>query len=479
MKKSTLLIIIILTAICLPSQAQKTETTVSAPISFFIDQSIPSPRAFIQKYVFDSVTLWTKKGRYETTAEYKERVTEENRQAYAKRLSQDAERIFLKKYYGDVNGLKILDYDADNESFLFATAEYGNIVVLVPRTEAGKFENSWVMEPDKTEFYLDNEVPKLKKLSFKANGKNYLYDNTQSAVYAATQINLQLPELELDLTPEEQYENQQQIISRNIIVGKSDVDINIPITNVANDKSFAVIIANENYRREASVPFAINDGQTFKEYCVKTLGIPEQHIHFVKNATVNDIRHEITWISNVMKTQNGKANVIIYYAGHGIPDETTKKAYLLPVDGYAADVATGYALDDMYQELGNIPAASITYFIDACFSGSKREEGMLANARGVAVQAKKGMLTGNAVAFSAASGEQTAYPYNEKGHGLFTYFLLKKLQKTSGNVTYKELGDYITEQVSQQSVITNNKMQTPSVNVSSNIQNDWQERTLK
>lgn len=253
----------------------KTETTVSAPISFFIDQSIPSPRAFIQKYVFDSVTLWTKKGRYETTAEYKERVTEENRQAYAKRLSQDAERIFLKKYYGDVNGLKILDYDADNESFLFATAEYGNIVVLVPRTEAGKFENSWVMEPDKTEFYLDNEVPKLKKLSFKANGKNYLYDNTQSAVYAATQINLQLPELELDLTPEEQYENQQQIISRNIIVGKSDVDINIPITNVANDKSFAVIIANENYRREASVPFAINDGQTFKEYCVKTLGIPE------------------------------------------------------------------------------------------------------------------------------------------------------------------------------------------------------------
>ena len=85
--------------------AQKTETSVSSPIPFFIDPIIPSPRTFIQEYVFDGIAAWTKKGRYETTEEYKQRVTEENRQIYAEKLSKEAEKLYLIKYYGDVKGI--------------------------------------------------------------------------------------------------------------------------------------------------------------------------------------------------------------------------------------------------------------------------------------------------------------------------------------------------------------------------------------
>ena len=63
--------------------------------------------------------------------------------------------------------------------------------------------------------------------------------------------------------------------------------------------------------------------------------------------------------------------------------------------------------------------------MDACFSGSRRENGMIVSARGVAIKPKKDIVTGNVVVFSAADGSETAYPYKEKGHGLFTYFLLK------------------------------------------------------
>ena len=173
------------------------------------------------------------------------------------------------------------------------------------------------------------------------------------------------------------------------------------------------------------------------------------------------------------------ANIILYYAGHGIPDEASKTAYLLPVDGSGTDVSTGYKLDDLYALLGKMPASRITVFMDACFSGSKREEGMLASARGVALKAKSGTPQGNMVVFSAAQGNETAYPNKEKQHGLFTYYLLKKLQETEGDVSLQDLGDYIITNVKQQSVLLNSKLQTPCVTPSATLGSEWQNWKLK
>ncbi len=245
------------------------------------------------------------------------------------------------------------------------------------------------------------------------------------------------------------------------------------------DKPFAIIIANENYQREAQVIFARNDGETFRKYCIQTLGLPEKNIRFVENATLNNIRGEINWVASVANAYKGEANVIFYYAGHGIPDESSKAAYLLPVDGYGSDVTTGYKLEDLYSKLGGLPAKNITLFMDACFSGSQRSGQMLASARGVAIKIKQDVPQGNMVVFSATQGDQTAYPYKEKGHGLFTYFLLKKLQETKGAVTLGELSNYITTNVSQQSIVVNSKSQTPTVVPSANVGDGWKEVMLR
>lgn len=123
--------------------------------------------------------------------------------------------------------------------------------------------------------------------------------------------------------------------------------------------------------------------------------------------------------------------------------------------------------------------ANVTIFMDACFSGSKREEGMLAAARGVALKAKNGVPQGNMVVFSAAQGDETAYPNREKQHGMFTYYLLKKLQDTAGNVTLQDLGDYITTNVRQQSIVLNGKSQTPCVIPSAAVGTSWQTWKLR
>lgn len=250
----------------------------------------------------------------------------------------------------------------------------------------------------------------------------------------------------------------------------SDVDMNIPQTRAVNDMTFCIIFANEKYQMEQSVPFAAHDGEVFKDYCVKTLGIPEKNIHYRANATKNNMEFEVDWLANVLANKKGEAKGIVYYSGHGIPNESDFNSYLLPVDGYASRPESGYSLDKLYADLGNTDAALVTYFIDACFSGTNRRGEMMEQTKGVGVKSKSGRLQGNSVVFSAAQGDETAYVYQDKSHGMFTYFLLQKLQETKGNVSYGELSDFIKEKVVYESLLENSKSQTP---LTSSMMGDW------
>lgn len=259
----------------------------------------------------------------------------------------------------------------------------------------------------------------------------------------------------------------------------SAVDKNIPTSEIINDKTFAVIIANENYQNTSNVQYAINDGGVFRNYCEKTLGIPSRNIHYVTNATLNNIQGEVNWLESVLRSYEGQAKAIFYYAGHGIPDDASKDSYLLPVDGIGSNVRTGYKLQNLYVALGSLPSKSITVFLDACFSGANRDGEVLnPNLRGVVIRANTAVPSGNMVVFSAAQGYETAMPFNEESHGMFTYYILKKLQETGGDVTFEELCSYVQRNVRQQSSVLG-KPQTPTVIPSAIIGDDWRYWKLK
>ena len=254
------------------------------------------------------------------------------------------------------------------------------------------------------------------------------------------------------------------------------IDVNLPKATEPRDNTFAVVIGNEDYKYVAAVPFAARDAAIFAKYCSVTLGLPDDNIRLYTNATYGDILDAIDDIKTISEVYNGDIRVIFYYAGHGVPDEATRNAYLLPVDARSQQLKTCYPIEKLYAELGSLKAHSVTLLLDACFSGSQRGDGMLMSARGVALKPRTDEPKGNMVAISAATGEETAYPYAEKRHGMFTYYLLSKLQESGGDVTLGELCDYITTKVSQQSVKVNRKQQTPTVMPSPEIETSW--RTL-
>ena len=314
--------------------------------------------------------------------------------------------------------------------------------------------------------YLPEKCPFMAAYKYQqAGNNNNMY--AQNVQQAPVQQPVQQPVHQSVVAPE-----QPKALS-------SDVDINLPSNATNNKNTFAIIFANENYQEEVKVEYALNDGEVFKKYCQKVLGLPDDNIHIRKDATLNNIKAEMTWLKKVAEAYKGQARFIIYYAGHGVPDEASGTSYLLPVDGKGSMLETGYSLKQFYTQLGEMPSAGVTVFMDACFSGSKRGDGMLASARGVAIKARPQAPQGKMVVFSAAQGDETAYPFKEKEHGMFTYFLLKKLKETKGNVTLGELGQFITDQVSRKSIVSNGKSQTPSVVSSGTMGESWKSMKLK
>jgi len=245
----------------------------------------------------------------------------------------------------------------------------------------------------------------------------------------------------------------------------SSVDTSIPEARVMRNDTYALIFGNENYRFVSDVPFAKNDANIFSEYCKKTLGIPAENVHLSENATKHMmIEQEIRdWLQNEVSDRYRK-KLIVYYAGHGVPDvQDHNKAYLLPTDVFGTKPQQGIALDDFYATIGNLGFERVTIFIDACFSGVNRDNEGLSVERAVEVEAQDSRPTvGNLIVFSAAHGNETAQSYQEEGHGLFTYYLLKELQETQGLVTYGKMAEDIIKNVSNVApTLEMRKRQTP------------------
>ena len=445
------------------------------------EEMMQSFSAFARHFVESDINQWQKKGKYEKMAQWQKRVTDKNRKTRIDSLVSVAKKNFIesesKKIHLDYS---IVDYDSESEVFLLYDTRFGNLLVPVPIKDAEKFEKSFKAVKRSDVYCVNGDNIGLKEAKFTTpEGRVYKYNNTASLSFASVDIDYNFESVNFNETAAQQPAGNQVIATKNLKVGQADIDLRIPDTHYINENTFALIITNENYKFVSQVPYALNDGKVFEEYCTKTLGLPKDHIHRAEDATFGMIMGEMDWITSIAKVYKGKARILVYYAGHGIPDESTRDAYLLPVDGMGSNASTAIKLSNIYSKLSENPTESTVVFLDACFSGAQRNGQMLAQARGVAIKAKAERPLGSLVVFSAASGDETAYPYKEKAHGMFSYYLMKKLQETRGEATLGELAAYIAENVSQQSIVQNAKSQTPTVVPSAEIGDKWINLKLK
>ena len=306
---------------------------------------------------------------------------------------------------------------------------------------------------------------------------NFRYSLENKLQYSETEITYNFSDIEIEGV-ENYMGDISTLSSKSTISVGCKVDVDIPSNYKVNNR-YALIIGNEDYTSyqsglstEQNVEFAENDARIFKEYALRTLGVKDDNMYYLINATSGQMKQRIALVSSIIKQLGNKAELIFYYAGHGYPDELTKIPYLIPVDISANDLSGGINLLDVYKTFSETNASRVTVFLDACFTGGARNVGLVAS-RGIKISPKQDALVGNVVVFSASSDTETSLPYTEQSHGMFTYFLLDKLQKSNGKCTYSDLFNYLDSEVSLHSLKVNEKIQTPKLSTSSSIQNKW------
>jgi len=252
---------------------------------------------------------------------------------------------------------------------------------------------------------------------------------------------------------------------------KSDVDELPSEKYKSNQKAYALVIGIEQYRQKLpSADFAAHDAKIMSEYLTKVLGYPEENVITLTNeqASIGDfIKYFEKWLPNHVEKDS---TVFVYYSGHGTPNPNTMDAYIVPYDGDPTFIEqTGYSLTRMYNSLAKLPAKEIVVALDSCFSGAGGRSVLAKGARPLVISVENPvLLSQKIVVLAASSGDQISSTYEEKGHGLFTYFILKGLKdedviKPDGTIMIGELFGYVKPQVERIARRIYNNEQSPQI----------------
>lgn len=270
-------------------------------------------------------------------------------------------------------------------------------------------------------------------------------------------------------------QSQQKVVIKSDIdetpILKSDINELPTIKIKQNKNAYAIVIGIENYRQKLpKADFAMQDARLVADYLTKSMGYPEENVVILLNdrAAKSDFeKYFEKWLGNNVEKDSA---VFIYYSGHGAPNTKTGDAYLVPYDGDPSFIdQTGYSLKRMYDALGKLPAKEIIVALDSCFSGAGGRSVLAKGARPLVMNLQSNtVLSKNITVMSASSGEQISSTYDEKGHGLFTYFLLKGIKnedviKQDGSINMDDLYNYIKPQVERIARKQFNNEQTPQL----------------
>ena len=249
----------------------------------------------------------------------------------------------------------------------------------------------------------------------------------------------------------------------------SDVDV-LPVTITrARKNAHAVVVGLERYRNELpQASYAERDARVVARYLSGTMGYEEGNIALLLNdrATKGDMeKYFETWLPNRVESDD---TVFVYFSGHGAPNAKTGEAYLVPYDGDPVFLNnTGYPLSRLYQSLADLPAKEVVVVLDSCFSGAGGRSVIAKGMRPIITEIKSPLLgKGKTIVLAASSGQQVSSTYEQKAHGLMTYFFLKGLQgeadtNKDGKIDIAELFEYLRPQVERVARRDFNNEQTP------------------
>lgn len=204
---------------------------------------------------------------------------------------------------------------------------------------------------------------------------------------------------------------------------------------------WAVIVGVSQYADDRITPlqYADQDAQALHDFLTSERaglgGFKEENVLLLLNeeATYREIR---TALFTFLKAATEDDLVVIYFAGHGMPDpDRVSNLYLLTYDTDVDNVSgTAFPMDDVHTAVQRTYARDILVFSDACHSAGVAGQAALRN---LALNQINELFlerlqasTGGLTVFTASQVNQLSQegPQWGGGHGVFTHYLIQALE---------------------------------------------------
>ncbi|GAB5565953.1 MAG: hypothetical protein Wins2KO_30160 [Winogradskyella sp.] len=229
----------------------------------------------------------------------------------------------------------------------------------------------------------------------------------------------------------------------------------------------AIIVGVSDYNENnLKLNFADNDAALFKNYLKDIEGLENENISLLinKDAVALNIVQEL---KKQFKVSEDGDVLYIYFAGHGdvVEDFGEKEGFLLAADAnanqeyYSGGVVPLALLNKAINNLTQ-KGTKVILILDACRSGFVFESGAVKNMG--TIQA----MFENSTKILSCAADELSYESPDIKHGYFTYYLVKGLSGKADddedqNIIYRELEDYLYDNVNTTVVKKHNKNQTP------------------
>lgn len=347
--------------------------------------------------------------------------------------------------------LQNVKYDADKATMyadlVASNAKFSKkVTIAIPLNEAKAFkENLSAVNPE-LQFKFGKTGISLNAINMKYLDKSYVAQLSSQA--------FTLPVVKVDLQDEKiafKSEKQKSLTLQNpnlkdsyqvrafeyLETGKQhnykndelphlyDMAQSVPV-----DKSkWLFVIGVELYDGTDDVIFSQRSAKMFTKVAQKKFGIKKSHTFTAigEKATAGSIKSKLkTLLKNVQKGDT----IYFYYSGHGIPVIPDNEPYILPKDVFPDFVSDEkfFKLRNIYKTLSDTKAKKIIAFIDSCFSGATDDRSIIKGTAASRLKPKKVSFdTNRMVVLTAGKDKQYSNMFSDKGHRLFSYYLMKSL----------------------------------------------------
>ena len=141
-----------------------------------------------------------------------------------------------------------------------------------------------------------------------------------------------------------------------------------PEYNIEWGTYYALVIGNNDYIENISglspLKTAINDAKKINEILKNKYGF---EVEVVTNASRSDVYNIFKKYRNIITE---KDNLLIYYAGHGFVEPSTKEGYWQTIGGKKNDESTWLSASELVFLIRGFKAKHVMVIADSCFSGS-------------------------------------------------------------------------------------------------------------